>query len=396
MLQNISVYWSTAMSQLKHFSPLSAQGILFCTSECLKAPPDLLKIYLHESNRVYRDKLVEEKDFQLFDKLQADAVKKFYEVRILKYKQTKVQGWRKRERIIWLPALCLDLDISIQPRKSKQKKILGWRFRQRVGGNVNQCGTGVLLSESALSAGQIGKHFNGFLLTALPSTLPGCSTHTSHARMKNLTSVCVYIHPQQGQRIALPSPAEMVIFDLEIAISVKYSPSANLFLFVWFISVSGHQINHFSSLQIIFFSHFQSSVFIFLRMIVSTTKTYSESLVYSWGIIKIARFIQKNAPQTMVLLFLFGNSSFWSENELGHPVYSWGLQLSPSPLCLSFTLMLCWQGHCVVLYVYFCLCVGPQGYGGNSSTNQADECVLPLCPWAGGGQVHACGVLEQP
>lgn len=64
--------------------PLSVQGILFCTSECLKAPPDLLKIYLHESNRVYRDKLVEVKDFQLFDKLQADTVKKLYEVRILK------------------------------------------------------------------------------------------------------------------------------------------------------------------------------------------------------------------------------------------------------------------------------------------------------------------------
>uniref|UniRef100_A0AAQ5YU21 Dynein axonemal heavy chain 17 n=1 Tax=Amphiprion ocellaris TaxID=80972 RepID=A0AAQ5YU21_AMPOC len=55
------------------------QGILFCTGECLKAPPDLLKIYLHESNRVYRDKLVEEKDFQVFDKLQADTVKKFFE-----------------------------------------------------------------------------------------------------------------------------------------------------------------------------------------------------------------------------------------------------------------------------------------------------------------------------
>eukprot|EP00066_Takifugu_rubripes_P027828 XP_011617094.1 PREDICTED: dynein heavy chain 9, axonemal [Takifugu rubripes] len=55
------------------------QGILFCTSECLKAPADLLKIYLHESNRVYRDKLVEEKDFQLFDKLQRDTVKKLYE-----------------------------------------------------------------------------------------------------------------------------------------------------------------------------------------------------------------------------------------------------------------------------------------------------------------------------
>ncbi|KAM9837728.1 LOW QUALITY PROTEIN: dynein axonemal heavy chain 9 [Aulostomus maculatus] len=55
------------------------QGILFCTAECLKAPLDLLKIYLHESNRVYRDKLVEEQDFQDFDKLQADTVKKFYE-----------------------------------------------------------------------------------------------------------------------------------------------------------------------------------------------------------------------------------------------------------------------------------------------------------------------------
>ncbi|XP_034563350.1 dynein heavy chain 9, axonemal [Notolabrus celidotus] len=55
------------------------QGVLFCTGECLKAPPDLLKIYLHESSRVYRDKLVEEQDFQVFDKLQADTVKKFYE-----------------------------------------------------------------------------------------------------------------------------------------------------------------------------------------------------------------------------------------------------------------------------------------------------------------------------
>ncbi|CAB1430530.1 unnamed protein product, partial [Pleuronectes platessa] len=55
------------------------QGILFCTSECLKAPPDLLKIYLHECSRVYRDKLVEEHDFEVFDKLQVDTVKKFYE-----------------------------------------------------------------------------------------------------------------------------------------------------------------------------------------------------------------------------------------------------------------------------------------------------------------------------
>lgn len=41
-----------------------------------------MKIYLHESNRVYRDKMVEEGDFQAFDKLQSDTVRKLYEVRV--------------------------------------------------------------------------------------------------------------------------------------------------------------------------------------------------------------------------------------------------------------------------------------------------------------------------
>uniref|UniRef100_A0A3B3RIQ7 Dynein axonemal heavy chain 17 n=1 Tax=Paramormyrops kingsleyae TaxID=1676925 RepID=A0A3B3RIQ7_9TELE len=55
------------------------QGILFSSSEYLKTPQDLVKIYMHESNRVYRDKMVEEKDFGTFDKLLFDSVKKFYE-----------------------------------------------------------------------------------------------------------------------------------------------------------------------------------------------------------------------------------------------------------------------------------------------------------------------------
>uniref|UniRef100_A0A671R8K4 AAA+ ATPase domain-containing protein n=1 Tax=Sinocyclocheilus anshuiensis TaxID=1608454 RepID=A0A671R8K4_9TELE len=49
------------------------QGILFCTSECLKTSQDLVKIFLHESNRVYRDKMVEDKDFDIFDKLQSET-----------------------------------------------------------------------------------------------------------------------------------------------------------------------------------------------------------------------------------------------------------------------------------------------------------------------------------
>ncbi|KAM8836943.1 LOW QUALITY PROTEIN: dynein axonemal heavy chain 9 [Spinachia spinachia] len=64
-------------------------GILLCSAECLRAPSDLLKIYLHESNRAYRDKLVEGRDFQAFDKLQADTVTKFYQDMEDTLKQTR-------------------------------------------------------------------------------------------------------------------------------------------------------------------------------------------------------------------------------------------------------------------------------------------------------------------
>ncbi|XP_033840356.1 dynein heavy chain 9, axonemal isoform X2 [Periophthalmus magnuspinnatus] len=55
------------------------QGMLFCTPECLKTSADLLRVYLHESSRVYRDKLVDKTDFQTFDMLQAEVARKIYE-----------------------------------------------------------------------------------------------------------------------------------------------------------------------------------------------------------------------------------------------------------------------------------------------------------------------------
>uniref|UniRef100_A0A8B9E0C3 DYH9 protein n=1 Tax=Anser cygnoides TaxID=8845 RepID=A0A8B9E0C3_ANSCY len=64
---------------LRDFSNIF-QGLLFSTPECLKQPQDLVKLYLHESNRVYRDKMVEEKDYGTFDKIQLEVVKKFYDV----------------------------------------------------------------------------------------------------------------------------------------------------------------------------------------------------------------------------------------------------------------------------------------------------------------------------
>ncbi|XP_008947613.1 PREDICTED: dynein heavy chain 9, axonemal-like, partial [Merops nubicus] len=63
---------------LRDFSNIF-QGLLFSTPECLKQPQDLVKLYLHESNRVYRDKMVEKKDYGTFDKIQLEMVKKFYD-----------------------------------------------------------------------------------------------------------------------------------------------------------------------------------------------------------------------------------------------------------------------------------------------------------------------------
>ncbi|KAK2516914.1 hypothetical protein Q9233_013480 [Columba guinea] len=63
---------------LRDFSNIF-QGLLFSTPECLQHPQDLVKLYLHESNRVYRDKMVEEKDYGTFDKIQLETVEKLYE-----------------------------------------------------------------------------------------------------------------------------------------------------------------------------------------------------------------------------------------------------------------------------------------------------------------------------
>uniref|UniRef100_A0A4X2LFE0 Dynein axonemal heavy chain 17 n=1 Tax=Vombatus ursinus TaxID=29139 RepID=A0A4X2LFE0_VOMUR len=68
---------------LRDFSNIF-QGILFSTVESIKSPPDLVKLYLHESSRVYRDKMVEEKDFDTFDKIQIEVVKNFFDVSIQK------------------------------------------------------------------------------------------------------------------------------------------------------------------------------------------------------------------------------------------------------------------------------------------------------------------------
>ncbi|XP_070583565.1 dynein axonemal heavy chain 11 isoform X3 [Erythrolamprus reginae] len=55
------------------------QGIRFAKLECLKHPHDLVRLWLHESSRVYGDKLIEEKDCNLFYKRLIDTAHKYFE-----------------------------------------------------------------------------------------------------------------------------------------------------------------------------------------------------------------------------------------------------------------------------------------------------------------------------
>lgn len=58
----------------------TVQGILFSTADCVKTPMDLVRLWMHECDRVYRDKLVDEKDMENYDRIQADITKKIFEV----------------------------------------------------------------------------------------------------------------------------------------------------------------------------------------------------------------------------------------------------------------------------------------------------------------------------
>lgn len=60
---------------------LGVEGILFALPETIRYPTDLVHLWLHESSRVYSDKLMEEKDVELFNKILLDTGKRYFEVR---------------------------------------------------------------------------------------------------------------------------------------------------------------------------------------------------------------------------------------------------------------------------------------------------------------------------
>lgn len=55
------------------------QGVMFAMPDCAKTPVDLVRLWMHEADRVYKDKLVDVADMEAYDKLRQDIVKKSFE-----------------------------------------------------------------------------------------------------------------------------------------------------------------------------------------------------------------------------------------------------------------------------------------------------------------------------
>lgn len=56
------------------------QGLLFSTAEILKIPLDLVRLWLHEAERVYGDKMVDDKDQETLHRVTLASTKKFFDV----------------------------------------------------------------------------------------------------------------------------------------------------------------------------------------------------------------------------------------------------------------------------------------------------------------------------
>ena len=57
------------------------QGMLFSAPETVKTVPEMVRLWMHEAARVYKDKLVDEGDIASYNKVMKDSIKKAFEVR---------------------------------------------------------------------------------------------------------------------------------------------------------------------------------------------------------------------------------------------------------------------------------------------------------------------------
>lgn len=61
----------------------NTKGIMFATGECVTSTSSFIRLWLHETNRIYGDKLIEKKDQETFSKTIVEQIKKTFSVSIL-------------------------------------------------------------------------------------------------------------------------------------------------------------------------------------------------------------------------------------------------------------------------------------------------------------------------
>ena len=54
--------------------------MLFASSKSVLIPQDLLRLYMHEAERTYADKLINQEDLELFHKILRETIRKNFEV----------------------------------------------------------------------------------------------------------------------------------------------------------------------------------------------------------------------------------------------------------------------------------------------------------------------------
>ena len=53
--------------------------MLFASNECVATPTEIVRLWCHETQRVYLDKLADMKDIENFEKIQKDILKKQFD-----------------------------------------------------------------------------------------------------------------------------------------------------------------------------------------------------------------------------------------------------------------------------------------------------------------------------
>jgi len=56
--------------------------MLFVSSKNILNPQDLLRLYIHEAERTYSDKLINQDDLELFNKILRETIRKNFEVKL--------------------------------------------------------------------------------------------------------------------------------------------------------------------------------------------------------------------------------------------------------------------------------------------------------------------------